>query len=248
MNAPLKLVWIASCVLFALALVACPRHAPPKGKPVEASWSGSPPRTSKNTTNGKPIHRFPKVGKFQLIDAETPGTGTLHPELVVVQFSDYECPFCGLSHSRLEKAAKKYANKMRIYHRHFPLDHHCNRILKKPYHETACEAAKGAVCAKRQGRFWEMHDALFRNPRSHQGKALEALAQKSGLDLAKFQNCMKDPKTLERVKKDIELSLAVGVDGTPTYVFFGPKVEITKVGGLLPEDAFDQIFEKLKKR
>jgi len=188
------------------------------------------------------------VGIFPLIDAKTPGTGTLHPELVVVQFSDYECPFCGLSHSRLEKAARKYAQKMRVYHRHFPLDHQCNRILKRPYHKTACEAAKGAVCAERQGKFWAMHDALFRNPRSHQGKALEALAQKSGLDLTLFKSCMKDPKTLERVKKDIELSLAVGVDGTPTYVFFGPKVEITKVGGLLPEDAFDQIFDKLKKK
>mgnify|MGYP006307031003 FL=1 len=77
MKPSLKLCWMAVASFFLLAEVACPRNAPPKGKRLNASWSGSLPKTSKAQKGGKPGHRFPKVGKYQLIDDETPGTGAL---------------------------------------------------------------------------------------------------------------------------------------------------------------------------
>jgi protein-disulfide isomerase len=195
---------------------------------------------------GSVLDRVPHVGKLPVIDATTPGKGSKKPALVVVQFSDYECPYCGLSHQRLMNAFEKHKNLMRVYHRHFPLDMSCNRIVTQPYHKHSCQAALAAVCAQKQGKFWQMHHLLFTHQRSHHGKSLIDLAIQAGLDRDRFTRCLKSDSALKKVKQDIEVALALKVEGTPGYLMFGPNLAPTRLGGLIPEGAFDEIFARLK--
>jgi protein-disulfide isomerase/uncharacterized membrane protein len=186
-----------------------------------------------------------KIGKWRLIEERTPWVGAEQPDLVVVEFSDYECPFCKTAHLNVHKALEKYKGRMRLYHRHLPLDQSCNRFLKKPYHAHACTAAKAAICARQQGKFWKMNHLLFLNKGSHHGEALEKLAKRAGVDLARFFECMKAEETVAEVKRDIEAAFALKPKGTPTFVFVGPNLKRTVVSGLVEVELFDKLFQAL---
>lgn len=205
------------------------------------------PQQRNGTKTGADIRKngIPMVGKYKLIEKRTPWIGAENPEVILVEFSDYECPFCKRAHLNVKKAFRKYKDRMRLYHRHFPLDHHCNRIVTRPYHPHACHAAKAAICARAQGKFWEMDHQLFLNKKSHHGAALLKLAEKVGLKIEPFQQCMDQKETLAEVKKDIEVALALKAKGTPTFVFYGPHLDRVVVSGLINVKLFDRLFEKL---
>lgn len=186
---------------------------------------------------------IPKVGKRSLVDSHTPGKGAERPDVVVVELSDYECPFCAAAHRNVMKALKKYKHRMRLYHRHFPLDNKCNRAMGEPFHRNACKAALAAICARRQDKFWPMHHLLFRHPRRHNRSGLAALARKAGLDLPRFKSCLSSAEARKELKADIEIAIALKVEGTPTFVFFGPLVKKMVVSGLIDVDHFDKLFK-----
>jgi protein-disulfide isomerase len=134
---------------------------------------------------------------------------------VVVEYSDYECPFCARAHeeTRLWLAGRP---DVKLVRRQFPLDDSCNPALKKQIHLSACALARAAICAEAQGRLPEMDDALFQN----QGQSLPVLtlAARIGLDVERFRACLGAPETERRLAADIAAGMRDGVRATPTYV------------------------------
>ncbi len=180
-----------------------------------------------------------------LVDADTPSRGPVHAEVYVVELSDYECPFCGAAHKNLRKAFRKYAGRMRLFHRHFPLDQACNPLLDRPFHPHSCAAAKAAICAQEQGKFWRMHDLLFEYPKRHDAAGLRALAEQAGLDIGLFDACLRSPRTKVRLKRDLDLGVRLKLRGTPTFFLWGPHLKRTKIPGMITVDLFDTLFKTL---
>ena len=122
----------------------------------------------------------------------------------ITEYSDYECPFCAMTHFALRRAVETYPEDVVLVHVQFPLDRSCNDLLDKPFHSSACSAARAAVCAQRQGRFWEMNDHLFTHQKQIGEVPFDEIAAVIGLDVAKFQACMADPSSAGEVRADIE--------------------------------------------
>lgn len=180
---------------------------------------------------------------FDISTDGIPGKGPADAKVVVVEFSDFECPYCGRLTDALKEAQATYKD-VRIHFRHYPMDHTCNPNLDKPFHKHACEAAKAAVCAdKLGGRFWPMHDWLFKNARNLSTTALQQHAAGIGLDPEALAQCMADPKTVELIRDDVAAGSKVGVRGTPTFLVNGKVF----VGARTPEELV-QIFSGAAKQ
>ena len=137
---------------------------------------------------------------------------------VVVEYSDYECPFCAKAHEETRGILRQRPD-ITIVRRQFPLDSSCNPALRRSVHPSACELARAGICAQAQGRFAQMDDALFRN----QSERLPTMtvARRVGLDLDLFRACMTSPETERRLQADIAAAMRDGVKATPTYVVNG---------------------------
>ncbi len=130
-------------------------------------------------------------------------------------FSDFECPFCGRVGGPLHKLVEHRPNDVAVYFKHFPLS----------FHKRAEPAARAAVCAQAQGRFWPFHDRLFANQQALTDADLLAHAKAAGVDQAAFTACLSAPETAARVRADFEEGSRVGVDGTPTLFVNGRKYD-----------------------
>jgi protein-disulfide isomerase len=173
-----------------------------------------------------------------------PWKGEPTARVVLVEFSDYQCPFCA-RHVRetLPQIERDYirTGKIRYMVRDFPL----------PTHPQAFKAAEAARCASEQGRFWEMYARLFEHQSALNPEALAQHAQALGLDLAKFRQCLDEGRHAEAVRRDLDEGRKAGVRGTPTF-FLGVlesgslrvKVHRTIVGAQ-PYAAFREAIESL---
>jgi len=152
--------------------------------------------------------------------------GAEHPEVVVVEYSDYECPHCRRAHEVVREVVRERKEWLRLVHVHMPLDHTCNPALGgRPFHRYSCDCARAAVCADRQNSFWEMNDALFIRRGGLDAGGLTILAAKMGLDARSFRSCMKSPETGSRLKADLALCRRLGLrPATPTFSVDGKVV------------------------
>jgi protein-disulfide isomerase len=163
------------------------------------------------------------------------GTGKLE----IVEFSDFQCPFCQKFYNDAYKQIKaKYIDtgKVKLTFRHMPLSFHAN----------AQKAAEAAECANRQGKFEAYHDKLFSASQSD-GTGLAAPDLKSyavclGLDTAKFNKCLDNSEAAEAVKKDVTAAGSIGISGTPSFVINGKTIV-----GAQPFSAFDQAIQEALK-
>jgi uncharacterized membrane protein len=146
--------------------------------------------------------------------------GAREPQLVIVEFSDYRCPFCLRAHHTLRKLVKEHPDRIRLIHKHFPLDMECNPIVERPFHVGACTMARMAYCASRQGGFWKMNDALFALSRELSADP-EAMAFENGLDISSFVDCLDSPDAIEHVQNDIREGIRLQITGTPTFLVDG---------------------------
>ena len=137
---------------------------------------------------------------------------------VVVEFSDYACPFCALAHEDL-KALLAARPDVKLVKKHFPLDPACNPAVQRAIHPGACTLALTAICAEEQGKLDPMDDALFRNQKEK--RPLAELVREVGLDLPRWEECLRAPSTRRRLDTDVTAALSVGVRATPTYVVNG---------------------------
>jgi len=126
---------------------------------------------------------------------------------IVVEFGDYECPYCRAVHPMLERAAAD--GRIQLYYRHFPLANH----------PAAEAAAAAAVCAEEQGAFQRMHAYLFETSDWRETRDWSAAARAVGVaDMERFEDCIDHPDTAARIRLDMELASRLGVQATPTFV------------------------------
>jgi protein-disulfide isomerase/uncharacterized membrane protein len=149
--------------------------------------------------------------------------GSASAPLVIQEFTDYECPYCRKAHMMVRKLLSNHAAHVRVVHRHYPLDQACNRAIPGPFHKRACELSRIALCAGRQGRFWEMNDFLFQHAADIRSANLPAdeIARRLELDIDQFQCCMNDSTVVDAIKRDVEDGIALKLDGTPAFVVDG---------------------------
>ena len=151
------------------------------------------------------------------IDIEgAPIRGTpMEAPVTIVEFSDFECPFCGQAHPILERVLRRFEGRVRLAFKHYPL----------PLHEHAIPAAKAAIAAGRQGRFWEMHDLLFAHQDALTPSDLEGYAARLGLDLERFRADMEAEETAALIERNRAEGREAGVRGTPSIYINGHKFE-----------------------
>ena len=141
-----------------------------------------------------------------------PSRGPAAAPVTIVEFSDFECPFCYGLYPTLKLIEKNYPEQVRIVYRQFPL----NAI-----HPRAQKAAEASLCAHDQGRFWEMHDSMFDGQKQLEVDALKQRAKELQLDLAAFDACLDSGSKADAIKKDMADAAQAGVTGTPTFFVNG---------------------------
>jgi len=151
-------------------------------------------------------------------------------ELTVVEFSDFQCPFCGRAAPVVRQLREKYGDKINFEYKHFPL---------RSIHPDAQKAAEAAECARDQGQFEVYHDALFANQNGLGISALKEVAAELGLATVKFNNCLDSNEKTDIVEKDFQDGLAKGVTGTPTF-FVGDE----RIGGAVPFETLDAAVQR----
>jgi protein-disulfide isomerase len=158
-----------------------------------------------------------------------PARGPVGAVVSIVEFSDFQCPFCSRVVPTLDRLAKEYPTQVRIFFRHFPL----------PFHERAALAAEAGVAAEAQGKFWEMHDKLFANQQDLTRVGLETYAQQIGLDLPKFRAALDNHDGKGRVDADLALGHQVGIEGTPNFFVNGRNLQ-----GAQPYEEFKRLVDE----
>jgi protein-disulfide isomerase len=156
---------------------------------------------------------LPEQAMNALINTEgEPFKGNKNAKLTLIEFSEFQCPFCG-RHVRetVPQLEKEYiqTGKVKYVFRDLPLE---------SIHKNAFKASEAAHCAGEQGKFWEMHDRLFANQNSLEPAMLTAHAQAVGVDTKKFQACLDSGKYAADIRKDIAEAGRYGITGTPTSV------------------------------
>ena len=143
-----------------------------------------------------------------------PEYGPADATVTVVEFSDFQCPYCSLAANALTELKPKYGDKVRFVFRQFPLS----------FHQQAHLAAQASLAANAQGKFWEFHDKLFANQKALERADLEKYAEEIGLDMDQFRKDLDDGTYAKTVDADMALGTEVFVSGTPTMFINGARV------------------------
>jgi protein-disulfide isomerase len=161
--------------------------------------------------------------------SNSPSKGSAKAPIEIVEFSDFQCPFCLRANPTVNEVLKTYGDRIHFVYRHYPL----------PNHPNARPAAEAAACAAEQDKFWQYHDALFANPSKLADADLKAHAAELGLDTTKFNACVDTHATKKVVETDTEAGQDAGVDGTPAFFING-----RMISGAQPFDVFKKIIDE----
>ncbi len=153
----------------------------------------------------------PAVWHTMPLAAWNPIRGPKTAKVTIVEFSDFQCPFCSRVEPTLQQIAKTYGDDVRLVWRNEPL----------PFHDHAIEAAEAAMAADAQGKFWPMHDKLFANQQALDRPSLDKYAQDVGLDMGKYKAAMEGHTYLEKIQDDAKVGSAAGATGTPAFFING---------------------------
>lgn len=159
-----------------------------------------------------------------------PSKGPADAPVTIVEFSDFECPFCSRVLPTLDQVMDKYGDKVRLVFRQFPL---------VSIHPRAFKAAEASLCADDQGKFWEMHDAMFREQRNLGDEQLKEKAARLGLDTETFNDCLDSGRYEKQVNDDLRDGQKLGVTGTPAAFING-----RFLSGAVPYDEFARLIEE----
>jgi protein-disulfide isomerase len=170
---------------------------------------------------------------YKVTVGDAPTKGSKQPKVTIVEFSDFQCPYCSRVNATLETLVKDYGNDVSLSFRHNPL----------PFHNNAMPAALASEAAREQGKFWQMHDKMFANQQNLDRPTLDKLAQEAGLNMAKYKEAMDKEKGKERIKRDMDDAAKFGARGTPNFFINGRNFR-----GAQPLEAFKGVIdEELKK-
>ena len=165
------------------------------------------------------------------VTASGPTRGTANAPLTIVEFADFECPYCRQMTSTLDKVLAEYGDKVQFSYRHLPL----------PNHRFAFKAAQAAVCADQQGKFWDYHARLFKATRELSTETLAEIARELKLDTAQYAGCMSGEASRKVVSADVQEALKLGITSTPTLFVNGRMVR----GAAPPEELKKILAEEL---
>jgi protein-disulfide isomerase/Skp family chaperone for outer membrane proteins len=150
--------------------------------------------------------------RTEVATAGYPSKGSANAPVTIVEFSDFECPYCGALFPTLKQVEKEYGDKIRVVYRQFPLTN---------IHPYAQKAAEASLCANDQKHFWEFHDSMFGNQRELSVADLKQRAVDMKLDSAAFNQCLDSGKHAAAVQKDVQEGARAGVTGTPALFING---------------------------
>jgi protein-disulfide isomerase len=154
--------------------------------------------------------------------------GDKNAKVTLVEYSDFQCPYCGAVEPTLEKILTDYKGKVKLVYRHYPLS----------FHENAQKAAEASECANDQGKFWELHDKMYQNQTALTVDNLKQYAKDLKLNTSKFNTCLDNGTYAQKVKDEETQGTSYGVEGTPATFVNG-----TLVSGAVPYDSFKQVID-----
>lgn len=146
---------------------------------------------------------------------DAPSFGPKDAKVTIVEFSDFQCPYCSRAAEAAKQIKEKYGDKVRFVFRQFPLS----------FHPQAQKAAEASLAANAQGKFWQYHDALFANQSALGEEDLKKHASKVGVNAGNLEKALKSDQYKKQVEADVALGTEVGVNGTPTMFINGKRVQ-----------------------
>jgi protein-disulfide isomerase len=149
----------------------------------------------------------------QIPVAGAPSLGPANAPITLVEFSDFQCPYCAAAVPQIHAILQAYPAGVRLFFKQFPLD----------FHPRAALAAEASIAAQKQGKFWPMHDAMYAHPDRLSRADLMALAARLGMDVKKFESDLDSTEVRETVIRDIQDGDRAGVEGTPTLFINGQR-------------------------
>jgi protein-disulfide isomerase len=165
----------------------------------------------KQEERNKPL---PADKMAKLTQGTPPQFGPPASKVIIVEFSDFQCPFCSRAATAVHDLKQKYGDKVHFVFRQFPLS----------FHQNAHISAEASLAAHAQGKFWEYHDKLFANQQKLDRESLEGYAKELGLNLGEFKKALDDKTYASAVDAEQKLGEEVAVDGTPTMFLNGKRV------------------------
>ena len=162
-----------------------------------------------------------------------PAIGGKKPKVTIVEWSDFQCPFCGRVEPTLKQIRDTYKDEVKLVWRNEPL----------PFHPNAMPAAKAAMAANKQGKFWQMHDLMFAHQQELSEAKYEEWAKEIGLDLTKWKADKESPEIASAITKDSAYGQLVGADGTPSFFINGKFVS-----GAMPFETFKAVIDDQVKK
>jgi protein-disulfide isomerase len=165
----------------------------------------------------------------EVSEDDDPWTGGENADVVIIAFSDFECPYCGSAAETMAQLVEEYGNDIKVVFRDFPLSFHAN----------AQKAAEAAECAHEQDMFWEMHDMIFANQADLSTGALKGFAEELELDTEEFNECFDTSAMSDEVLADFAAGASYGVQGTPAFFINGELVT-----GAQPVENFREVIDK----
>ncbi len=167
--------------------------------------------------------------RLDLATSDDPALGPAGAPVTIVEFSDFQCPYCARARATVKELTDLYPHRVRVIARDFPL----------PMHPLAEPMAEAAACAGEQGGYWRYGDVLFERYRTLQEGDLPILGSELGLDPFAFQACLDSDRYLSEIQQDVEEGQIAGVTGTPTFFING-----RMLSGAQPIDSFIEIIEE----
>ena len=177
-----------------------------------------------------PVTQQAEFRRYDIPTGDSYAIGPADAPITIVEFSDYQCPFCRRWHADVyESLLAAYPGKIRLVYRHLPLT---------SLHPDAFSAAEAAMCAGEQGAFWTFHEKLFSSEALGNSTYIQ-YAQDLGLNMKNFESCVNDRKYQQAVDDDLNFAVDLGIRSTPTFFING----IALVGAQ-PLDVFQQVIDK----
>ena len=184
------------------------------------------------------IEKYERFPTYQVPLRNSPRKGNRGAKVTIIEFSDFQSPFCRRAHETVSAMVKKYKGKIRAVWKNYPLDHQCNPTINRPFHRFACLAAAASHCADKEGVFWEYSEILFEHQKNLNPRNLSKYAEWLRLDQEEFSQCIQQKSTHKVIVQDVLDGMQLGIESTPTFFINGRKVK----GAISPE-LFEAIIE-----
>jgi protein-disulfide isomerase len=177
------------------------------GTPVEAAKAAA--EIAKNGPGAQPVLEDP----VSISIAGDPVRGPANAKITIVEFSDFQCPYCAAAAAKVNALLAQYPHDVKLVFKQFPLEIHSQARL----------AAQASLAAAAQNKFWELHDKMFANFRRLSRESIVKMAQETGLDMAKFNQDWQNAQYKTQIDREVEEGVNAGVSGTPTFFIDGKK-------------------------